>query len=236
MLFLGSYPPRACGIATFTKDVVDSYDQRYRTKSEIIAIDEPDAPARSYPPEVLTQLIQDDHDSYREIAEVVNAHPCDALNVQHEYGLFGGDHGEWIVDSSPTCASRQSFRCAPCRIRRLSICALRVHCAQRPRPSSSLAPAKTFRRNLPTRRDPRHPCGVPKFRSAKPARSDGVRHRRPQRYFDLRADQPRQRPEYAIEAIRDVARHDRARLPDPERIRHCAAARRISRVAEQAHR
>jgi glycosyltransferase involved in cell wall biosynthesis len=98
MLFLGSYPPRACGIATFTKDVVDSYDQRYRTKSEIIAIDEPGAPARSYPPEVLTQLTQDDRDSYREIAEVVNAHPCDALNVQHEYGLFGGDHGEWIVD------------------------------------------------------------------------------------------------------------------------------------------
>lgn len=98
MLFLGSYPPRACGIATFTKDVVDSYDQRYRTKSEIIAIEEPDATARSYAPEVVTHLVQDDYESYRAIAEIVNVHPCDALNVQHEYGLFGGEQGEWIVD------------------------------------------------------------------------------------------------------------------------------------------
>jgi polysaccharide biosynthesis protein PslF len=98
MLFLGSYPPRECGIATFTKDVVDSFDERYNTSSEIIAIEEPGAPERAYPDAVIANLIQDDRDSYREIAEFVNAHPCDALNVQHEYGLFGGDNGEWIVD------------------------------------------------------------------------------------------------------------------------------------------
>ncbi len=39
VLFMGSYPPRECGIATFTKDVVDSFDAAYRTKSEIIAIE-----------------------------------------------------------------------------------------------------------------------------------------------------------------------------------------------------
>jgi glycosyltransferase involved in cell wall biosynthesis len=98
MLFLGSYPPRECGIATFTKDVVDSFDERYDTRSEIIAIEEPGAPERAYPDTVIANLIQDDRDSYREIAEFVNLHPCEALNVQHEYGLFGGDNGEWIVD------------------------------------------------------------------------------------------------------------------------------------------
>jgi polysaccharide biosynthesis protein PslF len=98
MLFLGSYPPRECGIATFTKDVVDSYDERFGGHSEIIAIEEPGAPLRDYPPTVVANLIQDDRDSYRAIADVINRHPCDALNVQHEYGLFGGDNGEWIVD------------------------------------------------------------------------------------------------------------------------------------------
>jgi glycosyltransferase involved in cell wall biosynthesis len=98
MLFLGSYPPRECGIATFTKDVVDSFDERYNTRSEIVAIEEPGAPERAYAEAVVGNLIQDDRDSYREIAEFVNAHPCEALNVQHEYGLFGGDNGEWIVD------------------------------------------------------------------------------------------------------------------------------------------
>jgi glycosyltransferase involved in cell wall biosynthesis len=98
MLFLGSYPPRECGIATFTKDVVDSYDQRFGARSEIVAIEEPGAPPRTYPDTVVANLIQDDRDSYRAIAAFVNAHPCDALNVQHEYGLFGGDNGAWIVD------------------------------------------------------------------------------------------------------------------------------------------
>jgi glycosyltransferase involved in cell wall biosynthesis len=98
MLFLGSYPPRACGIATFTKDVVDSYDEQHGTKSEIIAIEEPAAAQRSYAPEVLTQLIQEDRTSYSEIAAIVNAHPCDALSIQHEYGLFGGEEGAWLLD------------------------------------------------------------------------------------------------------------------------------------------
>jgi glycosyltransferase involved in cell wall biosynthesis len=98
MLFLGSYPPRECGIATFTKDVVDSYDQRFGGHSEIIAIEEPGAPQRDYPPTVVANLIQNDRTSYREVADIVNHHPCDALNVQHEFGLFGGDNGEWIVD------------------------------------------------------------------------------------------------------------------------------------------
>jgi hypothetical protein len=90
MLFLGSYPPRECGIATFTKDVVDSYDQRFGGHSEIIAIEEPGAPERDYPPTVVANLIQNDRLSYREVADIVNHHPCDALNVQHEFGLFGG--------------------------------------------------------------------------------------------------------------------------------------------------
>lgn len=98
MLFLGSFPPRECGIATFTKDVVDSYDAYFGTKSEIIAIDEPEAPTRVYPAEVVARLIQDDRRSYTEIARTVNAHSCEILNIQHEYGLFGGEDGEWIVD------------------------------------------------------------------------------------------------------------------------------------------
>src|SRR5271166_1342141 len=83
MLFLGSYPPRECGIATFTKDVVDSYDQRFLTKSAVISIEEPGAPQREYPPAVVANLIQDDRDSYRTTAEFVNQYACDALNVQH---------------------------------------------------------------------------------------------------------------------------------------------------------
>ncbi|MBV8425585.1 MAG: glycosyltransferase family 4 protein [Candidatus Eremiobacteraeota bacterium] len=96
---MGSYPPRECGIATFTRDTVDSFDARFDTKSEIVAIDEPGGEMRLYPPEVVARLIQDDRDSYADVAAIVNAHPCQMFNVQHEYGLFGGEDGEWFLDT-----------------------------------------------------------------------------------------------------------------------------------------
>lgn len=97
-LFMGSFPPRECGIATFTKDVVDSFDSAFGTKSEIIAIDEPGGDVRKYGPEVVARLQQDDRNSYADVAAIVNAHPGEVLNIQHEYGLFGGERGEWLVD------------------------------------------------------------------------------------------------------------------------------------------
>ncbi len=80
------------------KDVVDSYDAYFGTKSKIIAIDEPGGEQRAYPPEVIGRLAQQDRASYKELAQHINADACDVLNIQHEYGLFGGEDGEWIVD------------------------------------------------------------------------------------------------------------------------------------------
>jgi len=98
MLFVGSFPPRECGIATFTADVVDSYDECFGTESHIVAIDEPGGEERTYPSRVIARLRQNDRSSYRDIAVLANADPCDAVNVQHEYGLFGGADGEWFLE------------------------------------------------------------------------------------------------------------------------------------------
>lgn len=40
VIVLGSFPPRECGIATFTKDVVDNLGARDDVQCEVIAIDE----------------------------------------------------------------------------------------------------------------------------------------------------------------------------------------------------
>jgi glycosyltransferase involved in cell wall biosynthesis len=98
MLFLGSFPPRECGIATFMKDVVDSYDATFDSGSAVIAIAEPGGEDRVYPDRVVATLVQNEQESYRDTAAFVNAYPCDVLNIQHEYGLFGGEDGEWIVE------------------------------------------------------------------------------------------------------------------------------------------
>jgi glycosyltransferase involved in cell wall biosynthesis len=98
MLFVGSYPPRECGIATFMKDVVESFDAEFSTHSAVVAIDEPGGEDRTYPDRVAARLVQQDRDSYRRIAGFINDYPCDVINIQHEYGLFGGPEGEWVVD------------------------------------------------------------------------------------------------------------------------------------------
>lgn len=98
VLLLGSYPPRECGIATFTHDVVSSFDRHFGSRSEVIAIDEPGGETRRYPSEVVARLSEDDRFSYRETAKFINNHPAELLNIQHEYGLFGGERGEWLID------------------------------------------------------------------------------------------------------------------------------------------
>ncbi len=97
-LFLGSYPPRECGIATFTKDVVDAYDRAFHLGSPVIAVDEPGAEVRRYPPEVIARIAEQQRDTYADAADFVNRYPVELVNIQHEYGLFGGERGEWLVD------------------------------------------------------------------------------------------------------------------------------------------
>jgi polysaccharide biosynthesis protein PslF len=97
-LFLGSFPPRECGIATFTKDMVDAYDQAFGFASPVIAIDEPGAETRRYDPEVVARIREQNRESYASAAELVSIYPVDLINVQHEYGLFGGERGEWLAD------------------------------------------------------------------------------------------------------------------------------------------
>jgi glycosyltransferase involved in cell wall biosynthesis len=98
MLILGSYPPRECGIATFTHDIRAAFERAPGLHCDVIAIDEPGGEVRRYPREVVARLSERDRYNYREIAAFINRHPARLLNIQHEYGLFGGERGEWLVD------------------------------------------------------------------------------------------------------------------------------------------
>ncbi|HVA36906.1 MAG TPA: glycosyltransferase family 4 protein [Candidatus Dormibacteraeota bacterium] len=97
-LFLGSYPPRECGIATFTRDVVTALERTSGVRGDVIALEQPGM-ALDYGSEVVGRLCDRDPASYRAFARLVNEHPARLLNIQHEYGLFGGPDGEMLLEA-----------------------------------------------------------------------------------------------------------------------------------------
>ncbi|HLJ82879.1 MAG TPA: glycosyltransferase family 4 protein [Candidatus Eremiobacteraceae bacterium] len=97
VLFVSSYPPRQCGIATFTEDVRDAYDALTGMTSTVIAMDEQGS-ARLYPEFVVGSIRRDDAASYAYAARLVNSSDADVVNIQHEYGLFGGERGEYLLE------------------------------------------------------------------------------------------------------------------------------------------
>lgn len=90
--FLASYPPRECGIATFTRDLAAATASAGLEPPAIVAVDEPGAD-RAHGPEVRWRVPQDGGAGYRRLARELNGSDIDVLCVQHEFGLFGGEAG-----------------------------------------------------------------------------------------------------------------------------------------------
>jgi hypothetical protein len=96
--FVGSYPPRECGIASYTKDLFDAMSQpKVKVNPVVLAIDENNY-SYNYEKEVQYVIEEDRIQSYVEASEFVNYSDIDVLNLQHEFGLFGGIWGHHIID------------------------------------------------------------------------------------------------------------------------------------------
>jgi glycosyltransferase involved in cell wall biosynthesis/CBS domain-containing protein len=95
--YVSTYPPKECGIATFTQDLVHAISGLFVTRTPtIIAINDRGS-YYNYPPIVGFQIERDEEDSYIAAAEYINQSDVDIVNLQHEYGLFGGVWGEYIL-------------------------------------------------------------------------------------------------------------------------------------------
>jgi len=96
--FLATYPPRECGIATFTSDLRAGVRAlRDDVEASVIAVS--NTPGRyDYPPEVVFEIRQSQLGDYRLAAEYTNLSGVDVVCVQHEFGIFGGNDGRHIVE------------------------------------------------------------------------------------------------------------------------------------------
>ncbi len=100
ILHLATYPPRECGIATFTRDLITAFNKKYNpvTKAKVIALNENSSAHYNYPSAVATAINADDLKSYVELAEKINnQRSVKLVNIQHEFGIFGGNWGDYLV-------------------------------------------------------------------------------------------------------------------------------------------
>jgi len=100
ILYVCTYPPRECGIATFTRDLTDAMDARFSPyiKSRILAMNNNGMNIYNYPKHVRYQISDNDIDDYIEIAKRVNDDDSIKLVcVQHEFGIFGGSWGDNLL-------------------------------------------------------------------------------------------------------------------------------------------
>jgi glycosyltransferase involved in cell wall biosynthesis len=100
--FVSTYPPRRCGIATFTADLINAVREADpSTQCRVAAIDERNS-VRAYGSEVRWRIKQGSPTPYRAAAQAIDRSNADVVCVQHEFGLYGlwkgggfvGDH--WI--------------------------------------------------------------------------------------------------------------------------------------------
>ena len=100
ILFMGSYPPRECGIATFTKDLTSSIDKRFspKIKTKILAVNKNGSNIYNYPKKVIFQISDNDIKDYIEMAKKINiSRDIKLVCIQHEFGIFGGEYGDYLL-------------------------------------------------------------------------------------------------------------------------------------------
>ncbi|HJR79885.1 MAG TPA: glycosyltransferase family 4 protein [Anaerolineales bacterium] len=97
--FIGNYLPRQCGIATFTTDLCEAMADEYKGAA-CIALPVNDTEAGyEYPSRVRFELTEKDIESYRRAADFLNINNVDVVSLQHEYGIFGGRAGSYILET-----------------------------------------------------------------------------------------------------------------------------------------
>lgn len=98
VLYLSSFPPRQCGIADFTQNTIDAiYKVNRDIDQKVIAVNERYTEKRNYSALVKWEMEQENLDSYQKTALYINECGADVLFLQHEYGLFGGFDGIFIL-------------------------------------------------------------------------------------------------------------------------------------------
>ena len=99
--YIGTFPPRQCGIGTFTKNLLSSMIKHVDAdgkKHEGIVVAINDLNLNYEYPEVVKFTIRQEHQrDYIQAAKFINYSGSDICILEHEYGIYGGESGVYIL-------------------------------------------------------------------------------------------------------------------------------------------
>ena len=95
--FIGNSLPRQCGIATFTGDLTDAIAVAGRG-TDVFVVPVNDLPeGYDYPDRVWFEITEKEVASYRRAADFLNINNVGVVNLQHEFGIYGGRAGSHVL-------------------------------------------------------------------------------------------------------------------------------------------
>lgn len=95
---VGNYLPRRCGIATFTHDLHKAIAAARPSVETCVVAMTDQGQSYDYPEAVRLQIRDHVLGDYVQAADYLNRTAIDAVSLQHEYGIFGGDDGGNILE------------------------------------------------------------------------------------------------------------------------------------------
>lgn len=107
--YISTYIPKRCGLATYTHHLREAVMQAKGGREQA------GLPAAALPPDPVVcichqdetgqyaepwqfTLVKQRREDYRKMAQHLNASPVDVVSLQHEFGIFGGPAGEYVLE------------------------------------------------------------------------------------------------------------------------------------------
>ncbi|HUS72428.1 MAG TPA: glycosyltransferase family 4 protein [Sedimentisphaerales bacterium] len=94
--FISSFPPRKCGIATFTTDLIRKVTSAAKGRFQPLVVAVRSDNDLKYDDPVKFEIRQNVKSDYICAADYINFSNVDLVSVQHEFGLFGGSAGSYL--------------------------------------------------------------------------------------------------------------------------------------------
>ena len=101
--YISTYPPRECGLATFNQNLIKAINSNFLNKtpaqtSFVVALNNSEnSHEYDYADEVSFVIRQNHQSDYTEAAKFINASNADACILQHEFGIYGGENGIYVL-------------------------------------------------------------------------------------------------------------------------------------------